>query len=104
MPSDAVDHLVSEVARNEIWREHIRKENSTLASSANRSSFRLDMKKLSILSSKPNHVNPHEKLERDPTKRTMSLPPQAEAQLFGVMPSVTAQKEGIPTTASQEYG
>lgn len=103
--SDAVDSLVNEVARNEIWREHIKKENSILEDTHNRSSFRLNVKRLKegVLATKPEKMPAPGTAKKDGSMK-LSLDKSSQDQLFGVMPPITAQKSGVPSTASQEYG
>ena len=103
MPVDEPSHLVSEVARNEIWREHIRKENQSV-SSPSQSSFRLNVKSLNILATKPHAADPTAKPDTSGVRSKLKLDKHSENGLFGVMPPVTAPKSGVPTTASQEYG
>eukprot|EP00899_Mesostigma_viride_P015521 jgi/Mesvir1/23970/Mv10733-RA.1 len=97
---------IDEVARNQIWEEHCKKElkNATL-----KTNFSIaDPRKMDLLPEKPNHVVPNTKVNMEDvqgataTLRTLCSATGANASFNeDVHPS---EKYDIPQTSAQEYG
>ena len=98
---DCVDKLVSEVARNEIWREHIRKESAISDKQLGKSTYRLNVSKLgkNVMAPKPTARQ---------SKEDAVIESQVAEQVMGDLEKQTsprvAERTSVPPTANGEIG
>ena len=103
---DCVDKLVSEVARNEIWREHIRKEDKIASKVKNQSTYRLNLSKLTknVMAPKPTA----RQVKDDAPIVNGSADGQVVEQVLADLEKQTsprpAARTSVPPTASGEVG
>ena len=103
---DCVDKLVSEVARNEIWREHIRKEDAIASKVKNQSTYRLNLSKLTknVMAPKPTA----RQVKDDAPVVNGSADGQVVEQVLADLEKQTsprpAARTSVPPTASGEVG
>lgn len=102
---DCVDKLVSEVARNEIWREHIRKEDKIASKKGQQSTYRLNLSKLTKNVMAPKPTARQEKDDgRGDSAREGAVVEQVLADLEKQTSPRPAARTSVPPTASGEVG
>ena len=103
---DCVDKLVSEVARNEIWREHIRKEDAIASKKGQQSTYRLNLSKLTknVMAPKPTARQKDDDDTRGSESAEGAVVEQVLADLEKQTSPRPAARTSVPPTASGEVG
>jgi hypothetical protein len=101
---DCVDKLVSEVARNEIWREHIRKESAMSDKHLGTQTYRLNVSNLGKNIMAPKPTARQEDGGATVSAKTTEVVDQVMADLEKQTSPRPAERTSVPPTANGEIG